>query len=379
MVVISCNSPYGQGGVGQHFAQLVEEARRLDVLNTYYTPRGKPEDSRRRELQSHWASLVSQYTPVRFFPGWETYIRSELFDRKVARALVEPETRFMGFAGECLRSFRKARKLGFRELELVSPTSHVENVWRLHQQALRDSGVGHSWLNRALVRKIRREYEMADRIYVNSEYTRQSFLSAGYEASRLVRTHLSVDPRFTPASDPSAENRFHIAYVGRADVTKGIVLLLEAFSKLSIPDARLTIVGSWSNRSMRHYIQGWMARDPRIELAPGDPLPVLQGADVLVSPSYQDGWGYAPMEALACRVPVIVTEDTGMKECVVEGYNGYVIPTGNEETLVDRLEHLYHNRPLPIQTAGNATSPAPSRAQYCTPSADPKNPQSPPT
>jgi glycosyltransferase involved in cell wall biosynthesis len=67
---------------------------------------------------------------------------------------------------------------------------------------------------------------------------------------------------------------------------------------------------------------------------------VLHTADVFVHPSYEDGFGYAPMEALACNVPVIVTEDTGMKESVVDGHNGYIIPTGDGDALLDRLRRL---------------------------------------
>ena len=67
-------------------------------------------------------------------------------------------------------------------------------------------------------------------------------------------------------------------------------------------------------------------------------MPHLRRADVLAHASYSDGFGYAPMEALACGVPVIVTEDTGMKEHVEEGVNGYVVPTGDVDALVERLE-----------------------------------------
>jgi glycosyltransferase involved in cell wall biosynthesis len=91
---------------------------------------------------------------------------------------------------------------------------------------------------------------------------------------------------------------------------------------------------------MRRYLDEWLLRDPRIRIAPGDPLPSLELADVCVHPSYTDGCGYAPLEAMACGVPVIVTEDTGMKEHVCEGVNGFVIPTGDWRSLLDRLEYL---------------------------------------
>lgn len=46
------------------------------------------------------------------------------------------------------------------------------------------------------------------------------------------------------------------------------------------------------------------------------------------------------MEALACGVPVIVTEDTSMKEHVREGMNGYIVPTGCWQAIFERVEHL---------------------------------------
>ena len=61
---------------------------------------------------------------------------------------------------------------------------------------------------------------------------------------------------------------------------------------------------------------------------------------VCVHPSFTDGFGLAPAEALACGVPVIVTEDTGMKELVEEGVNGYIVPTGSWEAILERLKHL---------------------------------------
>lgn len=344
MRVLSCNSPYGQGGTGQHLAHLVEESRCTNQLKHYYTPAGKEGDPKAHPVQSRWAGRVMKYTPLRFFPDWTTYVISELYDRKVASRLRTPTEQFMGFAGESLRSFKRARELGVEQLELVSATSHVENVVRLHEQAIREVGFGRSWLNGVLVQKTLREYEMADRIYVHSEYTRQSFLNAGIPSKKLIRTHLTVGNRFMQSASRPDDNVYRIVYVGRIEATKGIPLLVEAFSRLSVPDAELILVGGWSSRAMRRYMENWLAREPRIKVQPGDPLPILHAADAFVNPSYQDGLGYAPMEALACKVPVIVTEDTGMKEYVVEGKNGYIIPTGDRDALLNRLEHLYHKR-----------------------------------
>jgi glycosyltransferase involved in cell wall biosynthesis len=286
-----------------------------------------------------------RYTPLRWSPSWKSHVANELFDRDVATRLPSVQRSIvggslMGFAGKSMRTFRKAARLGAGRLELVAPNSHVQNVSRLHARAAADCGLADSWLNRAQIRKTLREYALADRIYVHSEYVRQSFLDAGIPAEKLVRTVLRPDPRFVPPQRRPEDDAFRIVYVGRVEMTKGIALLLEAFDRLSVSNAELRIVGGWSTRGVRRKLQSRIAQDPRITVQPGDPLPVLQKADVFVHPSYEDGFGYAPMEALACGVPVVVTEDTGMKEYVRDGVNGFIVPTGSVDAIVAALRHL---------------------------------------
>ena len=79
---------------------------------------------------------------------------------------------------------------------------------------------------------------------------------------------------------------------------------------------RLKLVGGWGTRGMRRFVEDACAEDPRITAGPGDPLEHLRTASLCVHPAYEDGFAYAPAEALACGVPVIVSEDTGMKELI---------------------------------------------------------------
>jgi glycosyltransferase involved in cell wall biosynthesis len=182
---------------------------------------------------------------------------------------------------------------------------------------------------------------------VNSEYTRQSFLEAGVAERKLRRRRLDVDSRFvSPAGKPRMRG-LRIVYVGGLTVAKGVPVLIDAFSRLADPNAQLTLVGGSGSRGMSRYLKAALLADGRIFVAPGDPLPHLQAADVCVHPSWSDGFGYGPAEALACGVPVIVTEDTGMKELVREGENGWVVPTGSVQAIVERLERFALAHPLP--------------------------------
>jgi glycosyltransferase involved in cell wall biosynthesis len=125
--------------------------------------------------------------------------------------------------------------------------------------------------------------------------------------------------------------------VGALTVAKGVPVLLDAFEWFDDPDARLTLVGGWTSRGMRRWLASRLQRDPRISIRPGDPLPHLQSADVYVHPSWDDGFAFAASEAQACGVPVVVTQDTGMKEEVREGVDGWIVPTGDAEAIRERL------------------------------------------
>jgi len=340
MRVLACNSDYGAGGVGQHFAQMVETTRDAGCLGYYYAPEVRPNDPKGRPLEAkQWQDWLIRYTPVRFSPAWRSHLINELFDRQVARRLKPPLDRYMGFVGKSRRTFQQARALGAEELELLAANTHVENLENRHAAAEEQHGIDDSWLNDAQRRKTLREYELADTIYVHSQYTRRSFLTAGIPPGKLERIYLHVHPHFHPPVDRPTGETFRIAYVGRVEATKGIPLLLDAFSRLRTADKQLTLVGGWSTRAMRKHVEPWL-EDDRVRLSPGDPLPVLHRADAFVHPTYEDGFGYAPMEALACGVPVIVTEDTGMKEYVRPDVNGYIVPTGNARAIAHHLDHL---------------------------------------
>jgi len=333
---IACTASYGSGGLGQHFTQIVEAARQQNTLAHYYSGGIQPNEAAGQVVQVPLQKWVP-YTPLRYSPGWTNYLDSDLFDRAVT-AKLSPVDEFEGFGGQSLQCFRKARQLGYQVLHLQAANSHVNNVMQQHQKAIQRFGTEASWLNRIQQQKTLKEYELADVIHVASEYSRQSFLAEGFDADKLRRIELTVNPRFKPSVKRPDDGIFRIVYVGSVTVMKGIPVLLEAFSRLPGNDVQLTLVGGWATRGMRRYLQSWLALDPRIQVAPGDPLPHLQMANVYVHPTYEDGFAYAPMEALACGIPAIVTEDTGMKEYIQEGVNGYVVPTGNLEALLDRLQ-----------------------------------------
>ncbi len=337
-LVVSCPAPYGVGGMGRHLAHLVEEARSAGRLQAYFADVIKGDDFLGRAIRVKWVSPVLNYSPVRFRPDLKIFLSSFGFDRAVAKRLVPAHT-LIGFGGSALKTFQRALKLGYRELHLESATAHVAHARRMYDFAGQASHIEAHWLGTRLVARSLAEYELADVIWVNSAYAWDTFLQAGIPEAKLRRRHLTVDPRYRPLATRIKTPGLKVVYVGSLFVSKGIPVLLEAFGHLKDPDARLTLIGGSGTSGMRRYLQTARKKDPRIQICPGDPLPHLQAADVCVHPSFSDGFGYGPAEALACGLPVIATEDTGMKELIHPGKNGWIVPTGDWRSIWEKLDH----------------------------------------
>jgi len=339
--VVACGTAYGMGGLGQRFAEVVTDASGATDELVYYAGSFPAGDARGRLVADRWVRPLTRYTPIRFSRGRTNYVVADRFDRKVAGMLEGPIDRFIGFVGQCERSLARARELGARRLDVIAANSHVDNVLARHAEALHRLPIEESWLNEKLAGKTRAEYAQADAIHVASEYVAESLTERGVPGEKIVRVRTDVDARFTPGEGERADDGvFRVVYIGQVSVVKGVPLLVEAFQRARLGEAELTLVGGVGTRGMRRYMEGAMSADPRVRLAPGDPLPALREADVCVHPTWEDGFGRAPLEAMRAGVPAVVTEDTGMKELITEGHDGWVIPTGSVDAIVARLEAL---------------------------------------
>jgi glycosyltransferase involved in cell wall biosynthesis len=155
------------------------------------------------------------------------------------------------------------------------------------------------------------------------------------------------DPRYRPDETPPASATFDVVFIGRLSVAKGVPLLVDAVRRLAHDDLRLVLVGGWSSRGMRRFLQDAVARDSRISIGPGDPLPHLRRARLCAHPTYEDGFAYAPAEAMACGVPILVSEDTGMKDLIDPGVDGLILPTGDLSALTEAIEAAYRGEIFP--------------------------------
>jgi glycosyltransferase involved in cell wall biosynthesis len=340
-VVVSCPAPPGTGGLGRHLEEIADalERRGSESVCICATDRPSGAPSRRR-LRARAQNALLSLPPLRLAAAQRALQLSVEFDVDAAARLGRAE-HLIAFNGVALEQIGAARRAGYESASIVSATAHIRRVMRQYDRAYREYALEGSWAAR-LVKRTLLEYSLADRIYVSSEYVRESFLEEGFAAETLSTFPLTPSPRFVPAEAPAASSTFDIVYVGGLSVVKGVPLLIDAVRALAHADIRLHLVGGWSSRGMRRFIERASAEDPRIRAIQGDPLSHLRAARLYVHPSYSDGFGYAAVEALACGVPVIVSEDTGMKDVIdARGGSGAVVATGRRDALTGAIEAAY--------------------------------------
>ncbi len=172
--------------------------------------------------------------------------------------------------------------------------------------------------------------------------------------------HCGLDPAFrdVPASKGPPPRR--IVCVGRLSPEKGHVLLLEAARRLAIEGDQfeLVLAGDGEMRTeieaqIASYkltdkvrITGWISgKQVREEIL---------AARALVLPSLGEGLPVVIMEAMALRRPVIATFIAGIPELVRPGEDGWLVPAGDVEALVDAMRACLRASPDEITRMGTA-------------------------
>lgn len=344
-VVVSCGAQLGAGGLGRHLAEIVDalERRGQQAVCMSAQTSGPPSPTARREWRVRAATKLAEPW-TRFSPAWRIWAIRARYDAYAARRLPQGD-HLIVFIRQAAAQFAAARAAGYESVSMMSASPHVRRVARQHALAHKQYPLERSFGTHVL-RRYLSEYEQADRIYAASSYTLESFLEQGFPEDRLAIFPLTPAPRYTAQERAQTASTFDVVYVGGLSVAKGVPLLIDAVRRLPHPDMRLILIGGWKSPGVRRFVQSACAEDSRIVLAPGDPLPYLRTAGVCVHPTFEDGFAYAPAEALACGVPVLVSDDTGMKDLVDHGVNGMVLPTGDRAALSEAIAATYRGEIL---------------------------------
>lgn len=130
--------------------------------------------------------------------------------------------------------------------------------------------------------------------------------------------------------------------IGRYHPQKGHRYLIEAATQLNRSDVVFLCVGDGALRDqLAQQIESVGMTDGIRLLGVRDDVPQLLAiSDLFVLPSLYEGMSNALLEAMAARVPVLVTDVDGTRELVTHKETGFVVPAGDASALANALKTM---------------------------------------
>jgi len=185
-----------------------------------------------------------------------------------------------------------------------------------------------------------------------------------FDPARVFVTHLAASDLFHPCADPDALAQVRTKYripdgpyvlsLCTFEPRKNIDYTIRSFARmvkeLSIPDLNLVLVGTkgWnfdrifgeiSNHDQfrdRIVVTGYMADE--------DLAAIYSGAQMFVYPSFYEGFGLPPLEAMQCGVPVITSNTSSLPEVV--GDAGIMVAPTDTDALCQAMYDIYRRPSL---------------------------------
>jgi len=162
----------------------------------------------------------------------------------------------------------------------------------------------------------------------------------GRRPSHVVALGIDLD-RFDGARPALRSERPLVGNVARLAPQKDHRTLIEA-ARL-VPEADFVVAG---DGGLRHELERQAAGSRVRFLGARDDVPeLLASLDVFAFPSLFEGLCLAVIEAQAAGVPVVATPVGGIRETVVDGKTGLLVPTGDPAALAAAIRRLLEDRP----------------------------------
>ena len=311
--------------------------------------------------------LFEMLAKTRRVRGWPLIMaRNQWFQRKVVDYLSSSRFSVLGsqpilfaYSYAALEIFRFAKARGWKTvLGQIDPGPVEEEI--VAAEAEREASLAPDWTRAPADywKSWRTEFDVADRIIVNSHWSFDALVGTGIPRKKLSIVPLAFEnnvPSVLPKQYPrrfTATRPLRVLCLGQINLRKGIARLLKAARSFQAQPVEFLMVGpvqinipddSPSNQNLRWF--GPVARNKVRNF--------YEQADVLILPTLSDGFALTQLEAIAHRLPVIASRRCG--EAVINHVNGLLLEEPTGAAIEEALRSCLRNPDQLAQFSENAT------------------------
>ncbi len=194
-----------------------------------------------------------------------------------------------------------------------------------------------------------------------SESTAEDLVARGFRRERIEVIPNGVDlASYAPDPQRARFEEPTLLYLGRLKRYKRVDLVLRALSLLRQRGmaARLLIAGRGDALDELKRLTAELELEDRVEFLgfvdEARKRDLFRRAWVHVLTSPKEGWGISNLEAAACATPTVASDSPGLRDSVVNGETGFLVPHGDVSALADRLAQLLQDPALRARLAEGA-------------------------
>jgi len=199
----------------------------------------------------------------------------------------------------------------------------------------------------------------ADLLTCDAEHMKENLIELGTDHQKIRIVNFGVDVReFNP--DINGDRIREKLGLGRSPVVislrsleaiydiKSLIASIALVLK-KLPEAKFIIAGKGSQECALRELSkslGIFGNIKFVGIIPYDELPqYLRAADIYVSTSLSDaGLAASTAEAMACELPVVITDFGNNRDWVKDGEGGFIIPAKNPSILAEKIVYLLQNQ-----------------------------------
>ena len=177
-----------------------------------------------------------------------------------------------------------------------------------------------------------------------SKSTADDLVARGIPRGSIRVIYNGVDSgRLTPNPAERAETPLFI-YLGRLKKYKRVDVVIRAFAELNVPEATLEIAGTGDYRAQLEGLVNSLGLSERVKflgfIPEDDKVHLLRRAWASTLASPKEGWGISNLEAAACGTPVIAANSPGIRESVIDGETGFLVPPDDAHAMAAAMRGI---------------------------------------
>lgn len=191
------------------------------------------------------------------------------------------------------------------------------------------------------------EIKLIDHLLAPSEFVKNSFVEQGFDPEKITVIPYGGNlKKFYKNDHVKKDKKFRVLCVSQISIRKGHIDILKVWEKLKLENAELIFIGA-IEPEMDDLIKQHSKYFTYLGIVSNDELiKYYNEASVFVLASIEDGCSIVPLEAMACGLPVVLSDHTGSHELINDGVEGYIFHARDTAKLEAILKKLYMDRPL---------------------------------